>query len=60
MTYNREDAPLWVRALACTLATLVVAIASVAVVALIAWAVHLVAGGLMWLVSLAWGGGAAL
>ena len=58
--YNREDAPLWVRALACTLATLVVAIASVVMVALVAWAVRLLAGGLLWLASLVWVGGVAL
>lgn len=52
MTYNREDSPLWIRALACTLVALAVAIASVAAVVLIAWAVRLLAGGLMWLVWL--------
>lgn len=57
--HNREDAPLWVRALACTLATLVVATAPVIVVALVAWAVCLLAGGLMWLVSLVLVGGVA-
>lgn len=62
MTYNREDSPLWIRALACTLVALAVAIASVAAVALIAWAVRLLAGGLMWmvwLVSLPLAGGVA-
>lgn len=59
MTYNREDYPLWIRALACTLAALVAAIVSVAAVALIAWAVRLLAGGLMWLVSLVLVGGVA-
>lgn len=59
MAYNREDSPLWIRALACTLAALVVAIASVAAVALIAWAVRLLAGDLVWLVSLAPVGGVA-
>ena len=52
MTYNREDSPLWIRALARTLVALAVAIASVAAVVLIAWAVRLLAGGLMWLVWL--------
>lgn len=62
MTYNREDSPLWIRALACTLVALAVAITSVAAVALIAWAVRLLAGGLMWmvwLVSLPLAGGVA-
>lgn len=52
MTYNREDSPLWIRALACALVALAVAIASVAAVVLIAWAVRLLAGGLVWLVWL--------
>lgn len=58
--YNMDDAPLWARALACTLAALVVAVAPVIVVALIAWAVRLLAEGLVWVVSLAWGVGVAL
>lgn len=59
MTYNMEDAPLWARALACTLAALVVAIVPVIVVVLVAWAVRPLAEGLVWLVSLVWIGGVA-
>lgn len=58
MTDERGGAPLWVRALACTLAALVVATAPVIVAALAVWALRLLVGGLMWLVLLAWVGGA--
>lgn len=56
MTYKRGDASLWVGALTCVL---VVATAPVIVVALVAWAARLLAGGLVWLISLAWVGGVA-
>ena len=57
MTDEREDAPLWVGALACALVALAVAIAPAVVVALAAWAVRLLVEGLVWLVLLAWVGG---
>lgn len=60
MTNEREDAPLWARALACTLVALMVVTALAVMAALAVWAVRLLAEGLVWLVSLAWGGGAAL
>lgn len=59
MTYKREDAPLWVRALACVLVALMVAVTLVITVALAVSVVRLLAEGLMWLISLAWVGGVA-
>lgn len=56
MTDEGKGSPPWVRALACALAVMVVAI----VVALAVRALRLLAWGLMWLASLAWGGGVAL
>lgn len=56
VTYKRGSASLWVGALTCVL---VVATAPVIVVALVAWAARLLAGGLVCLISLAWVGGVA-
>lgn len=60
MTDEGKGSPPWVRALACALAVMVVAIAPAIVVALAVRALRLLAWGLMWLASLAWGGGVAL
>lgn len=60
MTDEREGAPLWARALACALVTLMVVTALAVMAALAVWAVRLLAEGLVWLASLAWGGGAAI
>lgn len=56
MTDEREDAPLWARALM----ALTVAITLTIMAALAVWAVRLLIEGLAWLISLAWGGGVAL
>ena len=60
MTNEREGAPLWPRVLACALVVLMVMITLTIMAALAVWAVRLLAEGLVWLMSLAWGGGAAL
>ena len=60
MTDERKGASLWARALAYALAALVAVIAPMAMIALAVRALRLLAWGLAWLVSLAWGGGVAL
>lgn len=60
MTDEREGAPLWVRALACALVALMVLITLALMAALAVWAMRLLIEGLVWLISLALGGGAAL
>lgn len=60
MTDEREGAPLWARALACALVALMVLITLALMAALAVWAVRLLAEGMVWLMSLAWGGGVAL
>lgn len=60
MTDEREGAPLWARALACALVALMVLITLALMAALAVWAVRLLTEGLVWLISLALGGGAAL
>ena len=60
MTDEREGAPLWVRALACALVALMVLTTLALMAALAVWAVRLLIEGLVWLISLAWGGGVAL
>lgn len=47
-------APLWARVLVCALVALMIAMA------LAVWALRLLAEGLVWLTSMAWGGGVAL
>lgn len=58
MTDEREGAPLWARALAHALVVLMVIVTLVTMAALAVWALHLLIEGLVWLASLAWGGGA--
>lgn len=60
MTDEREGAPLWARALACALVALMVLITLALMAALAVWAVRLLIEGLVWLISLALGGGVAL
>ena len=60
MTDEREGAPLWARALACALVALMVLITLALMAALAVWAMCLLIEGLVWLISLALGGGAAL
>lgn len=60
MTDEREGAPLWARVLACALVALMVLITLALMTALAVWAVRLLIEGLVWLISLAWGGGVAL
>lgn len=60
MTDEREGAPLWVRALARALVALMVLITLALMAALAVWAVRLLIEGLVWLISLALGGGVAL
>ena len=60
MTDEREGAPLWVRALAYALVALMVLITLALMAALAVWAVRLLIEGLVWLISLAPGGGVAL
>lgn len=60
MTDEREGAPLWARALAYALVVLMVVITLATMAALAVWALRLLAEGLVWLMSLAWGGGVAL
>lgn len=60
MTDEREGAPLWVRALACALVALTVLTTLALMAALAVWAVRLLIEGLVWLISLAPGGGVAL
>lgn len=59
MTYEREDAPLWARILACALVALIAVITLTIMAALAVWAVRLLIEGLVWLISLVWGGGVA-
>lgn len=59
MTDEREGAPLWVRALV-ALVALMVLITLALMAALAVWAVRLLIEGLVWLISLALGGGVAL
>lgn len=60
MTDEREGAPLWTRALAYTLVALMAVITLATMAALAMWALRLLAEGLVWLTSLALGGGATL
>lgn len=57
MTDERKGAPLWARALAYALVVLMVVTALATMAALAVWALHLLIEGLVWLTSLAWGGG---
>lgn len=56
MTDEREGAPLWVRALVALMVLITLALMA----ALAVWAVRLLIEGLVWLISLALGGGVAL
>ena len=60
MTDEREGEPLWVRVLAYAPVALMVVITLALMAALAVWAVRLLIEGLVWLISLALGGGAAL
>ena len=60
MTDEREGAPMWAGVLARALVALTVVVALAPMAALAAWAVRLLIEGLVWLVSLAWGGGVVL
>lgn len=60
MTDEREGAPPWVRVLACALVALMVVIVLALMAALAVRAVRLLTEGLVWLISLALGGGVAL
>lgn len=53
---EREGAPLWARLVACV----VVGTALALMAAPDVWAVRLLIEGLVWLISLVWGGGVAL
>ena len=53
-------APLWARVLVCALVALIAAAALMIAMALAVWALRLLAEGLVWLTSMAWGGGVAL
>ena len=52
-------APLWARLTACVVMCLLVGTTLALMGAMAAWAVRLLAEGLAWLISLAWGGGVA-
>ena len=54
------SAPLWARVLVCALVALIAATALMIAMALAVWALRLLAEGLVWLTSMAWGGGVAL
>lgn len=59
VTYKRGNASLWVGALTCVLVVATAPVIVVALVALVAWAARLLAGGLVCLISLACVGGVA-
>lgn len=59
MTDEREGAPLWARILAYALVALMVVIVLATMAALAVWAVRLLIEGMVWLISLALGGGVA-
>lgn len=53
-------APLWARLVACVAVCLLVGAALTLMGALVVWAARLLIEGLVWLTSLAWGGGVIL
>ena len=59
MTNKRGGYPLWAGALAYALVALMIVTVLAIVAAMAVWALRLLAWGLMWLISLAWGGGVA-
>lgn len=59
MADKRGVYPLWARALACALVALMTMATLAIVAAMAVQALRLLAWGLVWLASLAWGGGVA-
>lgn len=59
MTDEGGGAPLWARVLACALVALMTMATLAIIAALAVRALRLLAWGLVWLVSMAWGGGVA-